>query len=278
MPHRLVACAVATLMLGCASERVVTEHVNVRRHLLGLYEEQIQDNLARIAAGQAFVHLNYSEIKGASKDQLTGKVSHNDNDTDDVVGSNNLIVEGLDSDGITVSAEGTFLNEMSLKGEPLLGNQTVYDAYVHFSDFYIKRGNQAPAEVLWSRKLGSITYWMDSGTELAFRRLVLLTTLDQGKSRQISKVAVRMDDRGRLWAGALPVEGDGYLLVRPKPAHSPVVEFVAGVVSEEHRMEIRCSLPACTAVDVLLEKAPKPPPAKPTEVTVSGPGLAVTVK
>lgn len=199
----ILACLAA--LGGCAAERAVREQKLIREHLVELYEDQIRDNLVRIKAGRAFVHVNYSNLQGKTFDKVMGKIQAGDQNTE-VTGSNNIIIEGPGSDEITVVGEVTLRDEISVTGEPVIGNATVYDAYIFFAEQFVKEHSaEDESEHLWDHTYKkedgtSVTYCVPipkpknngkaNGAKKAYERLIWLTTLDQGKTAKVQEVIV----------------------------------------------------------------------------------------
>lgn len=210
--QRHAACLVLLISVclaalgGCAAERTVREQRLIREHLVELYEDQIRDNLVRIKTGRAFVHVNYSNLQGKTRDQVLGKIYSGSQSTE-VSGANNIIIEGPGSSDITVGGEVTLWDEISVSGEPVIGNATVYDAYVLFAEQFVKdhSAQKEGHRHLWERSFkeedGTTkkycvpiprqeTSRKTNGSKKAYERLIWLTTLDQGKTAKVQEVIV----------------------------------------------------------------------------------------
>jgi hypothetical protein len=191
------AALTATMVTGCAPARGVWYHEIARDRLAQLQEDQIQDNLIRIKAGRPFLHVNYDTINGVSGDEYTGKAAWGDDDTESL--DSDVVVE-LDTQ-VRTGVEGTFkyTDTFAINAKPVVGNKTVYDAYVIFTDLFVKVADEKLDEgALWQRyNKETKTVYFVPDTEVAkaaYQRIVLLTTLDQGASRKVATVRIQLVD------------------------------------------------------------------------------------
>ncbi|MEE9131480.1 MAG: hypothetical protein V3T84_15795 [Phycisphaerales bacterium] len=310
--QRHAACLVLLISVclaalgGCAAERAVREQRLIREHLVDLYEDQIRDNLVRIKTGRAFVHVNYSKLQGKTRDQVFGKIQAGNQNTE-VAGDNNIIIEGPGRNDITVVGEVTLGDEISVSGEPVIGNATVYDAYILFAEQFVKKHSaEDESEHLWEytykKEDGtSVTYCVPipkqetngkaNGPKKAYERLIWLTTLDQGKTAKVKAIyALEVCSKPFKVLGDWCLHG---LTLFPDPVESSKT-FVSGLlflpsdnqyyhVINHHKAGLTLLLrkgkpkPKLGKAIAILEyrEKPKDPPKK-AKLTIHGYGLTFT--
>lgn len=122
---------------GCATNRVASDQDCLRQAVLDLNTNQIMDNLIRLDKGLPVVHIDYSQLTGQVTDTVTAE-GDLENTVDHMTGVGTMITVARELKNVwTGKLTGSQANQVSVTGQPVTNDPTVYNAYLAF---YAKPG------------------------------------------------------------------------------------------------------------------------------------------
>lgn len=194
----IISVLILTTLAACSPTRVMMHHKEARERLITLQEHQIQDNLVRIKVSRNFLHVNYKSIKGVSYDEFTGKGEFGDDDRI-TAGGGSIVIDNDLGQFPRGEVALKFTDEFDVLAEPVMGNKTVYDAYVIFAEQFMET-YESGSKHLWKREITTDagekkTFYVPDTpvAKKAYQRIVVLTTLDQGANRKVALVQIQVD-------------------------------------------------------------------------------------
>ena len=132
----IVLAAVATGP-GCATHRVACDQDCLRQAVLDLNTNQIMDNLIRLDKGLPIVHIDYSQLTGQVTD-MVGAEGDFESTVDHMTGVGTMLLVARELKNVwTGKLTGSQANQVSVTGQPVTNDPTVYNAYLAF---YAKPG------------------------------------------------------------------------------------------------------------------------------------------
>jgi hypothetical protein len=264
---RLATLAVALLVVtqaGCRSRQLANDQDQFRHALLGMYENQIMDNLIRAQNGLPFIQLDYTNITGTITDTGSGNIGFAPASTDthvvDLIAKARSLTHTFTNTG-TYGASGSRMSQLTVTANPVLDSAEVYNAYLAFLD---KTGGlirscdpPPPGSAHMIRRCDGVYYWVPAQFRKEFLDLALKTTALRAQPLQAPTAFKTTIAGARLNADlenpALPAK------------HSLRLDFTDDVVEDIGTMKVSLTIRG-TAMTLLFPVMP---------VVNPGPGEAV---
>lgn len=119
LPQTTIGIILLFAVNGCVSSRLGSEQTRFREVLLGLYENQVMDNLIRVYNSRPIVQLAYTSIVGTIKDTSNAELGGSYVDKPGPIG--NLF---------NYKATGTSENQLTVTANPIIDGGTQAKRYV----------------------------------------------------------------------------------------------------------------------------------------------------
>ena len=208
---RLAALAVVLLVVaqaGCRSRQLANDQDQFRHALLGMYENQIMDNLIRAQNGLPFIQLDYTNITGTITDTGSGNIGFAPGSTDthvvDLIAKARSLTHTFTNTG-TYGASGSRMSQLTVTANPVLDSAEVYNAYLAFLD---KTGGlirscdpPPPGSAHMIRRCDGVYYWVPAQFR---RRVPRPRPEDHGPPRPTAASTHGLQDDDRRRAGSMP--------------------------------------------------------------------------
>ena len=201
MGRRTVLLPALMLLLGlagCRSAQLAYDQNQFRARLLGLYTDQIMDNLIRADQGLPIVQLDYGKITGTITQMGMGSVTTTQTTMNNKMLVIPTIVRTLThsfTNAATFNPSASQMNQLTVTADPVLNNNEVYLAYLQYLDPNQRHPNSEltrlmktpfeppPDAVLCGlvRQCGDQYYWIPAEYKTEFLQLSLVTTVMRGQ-------------------------------------------------------------------------------------------------
>jgi len=130
---------------GCRTAQLKQDHQDIRDALIDLGEKQVLNNVARLVAGDAFVHVDYGTITGDVTTTTEATIAGGKDDTDNAFGGPVTASSGIGNIKTTYSFTGKQGNvvKLALAGTPAR-DAAVYETYFAFAAEAQTAGMEVP--------------------------------------------------------------------------------------------------------------------------------------
>lgn len=187
---RTTAVVLLLLLGACSRVRELrTDQHGIRQAVLGLYTEQLMDNLIRVACHQPFVHVDYKDFSGTVETTAKGKASVGTTEKDlnprlfpagVPPPMNQEALSNEMTHTLGAETEATQKTVLNMTGDPVTDSPSVYDAYMDFVSRGFLRASKCPprqTECHIVRRRGSTYYWIHANDSKEYLLLFLRTTV-----------------------------------------------------------------------------------------------------
>jgi len=174
------------LLSGCQAAQVEHSGQQFRQALLGMYTDQVMDNLIRARCGLPFVQLSYRDLLVQDTDTCEGTIS------DEYFAES---ARGFSLPEVVSSLARTFHNTltlgatarrekiMSFYADPVTDQNDIYETYLAFAatpNLLFVSDVKPPCPVVACRKFCGQYFWVPFEAAPLFQELVLKTTFMRG--------------------------------------------------------------------------------------------------
>jgi hypothetical protein len=179
-------------LAGCLARQVEREGKQFRQALIGMYTDQVLDNLIRAYNNQPFVQVKYSELTVKSDATLTATADVNQQistvrDLGLLPTVAGAVLRTL-SNTYDLKANGARDDTLYFRADPVTKDNEIYDYYIAFAHnpaFFVASEAAPACEAHIARKCGHTYYWVPKEAGPAFLELCMRTTFQRGKEQPV---------------------------------------------------------------------------------------------
>ena len=123
---------VSLSLVGCRAAQLGRDQGSMRDTLLGLYEDQVFDNLVRAKLNYPIVQIDYSNLTGTLTQAANTTVGGSETDVHNtyVAGAMGALLKKVSTSIFNYSVGASENAQMTMTGQPVIATDSVYKAYV----------------------------------------------------------------------------------------------------------------------------------------------------